>query len=103
MELNATVSIGFNGKLEYRAVHGAGNMTDNSLSRLEALTIAHKAIEEAVAKANDTLEENGLTAKLADQRCDEYGNVTVGDRLFVREDVADKTLDKEELKVRLIE
>ena len=51
MELKAIISIGFNGKLEYSAVHGAGDMTDKNLSRLEALTIAHKAIEEAIAKA----------------------------------------------------
>ncbi len=103
MELNATISIGYDGKLVYSAVHGAGSMSDKNLNRLEALTIAHKAIEEAIAKANDTLKANGLTAQLADPRCDEHGNVTVGDRLFVREDVTDKTLDKEELKVRLIE
>lgn len=84
MELNATISIGYNGKLEYSAVHSAGNMSDKNLNRLEALTIAHKAIEEAIAKANDTLEENGLVAQLADPRCDEHGNVTVGDRLYVR-------------------
>ncbi len=103
MELKATISIGYDGKLAYSAVHSAGSMSDKNFGRLEALTIAHKAIEEAIAKANDTLEENGLTAKLADTRFDGYGNVTVGDRLFVREDVADKTLDKEELKVLLIE
>lgn len=84
MELNATISIGYNGKLEYSAVHSAGSMSDKNLNRLEALTIAHKAIEEAIAKANDILEENGLAAQLADPRCDEHGNVTVGDRLYVR-------------------
>lgn len=78
MELNATISIGLNGKLEYSAVHSAGSMSNESLNRLEALTIAHKAIEEAIAKANDTLEENGLTAQLADPRFDKYGNQTTG-------------------------
>lgn len=75
MKLNATISIGYNGKLEYSAVHSAGIMSDKSLNRLEALTIAHKALEEAIAKANDTLEENGLAAKLADPRFDKYGNL----------------------------
>lgn len=84
MELNATISIGYNGKLEYSAVHSAGSMSDKNINRLEALTVAHKTIEEAIAKANDTLEENGLAAQLADPRCDEHGNVTVGDRLYVR-------------------
>nr|WP_304651462.1 hypothetical protein [Bacteroides acidifaciens] len=74
MILKATVSIGYNGKLEYRATHGSGDMTDKSRNQLEVLTIAHKAIEEAIAKANDTLKENGLTAMLADPRFDEYGN-----------------------------
>lgn len=90
MELKATISIGFNGKLGYSAVHSAGSMSDKNLNRLEALTIAHKAIEEAIAKANDALEENGLTTKLADPRCDEYGNVTVGDRRLMREDNPNK-------------
>lgn len=74
MILKAIISIGFNGKLEYSAAHSAGSMSDKNLNRLEALTIAHKAIEEAIAKANDTLKENGLTAMLADPRFDEYGN-----------------------------
>lgn len=77
MVLNATIIIGYNGKLEYSAVHSAGNMSDKTLNRLEALTIAHKAIEEAIVKANDTLEENGLATQLADPRCDKYGNPIV--------------------------
>lgn len=77
MELNAAISIGYDGKLVYSAVHSAGSMSDKNLNRLEALTIAHKAIEEAIAKANDTLEENGLTAKLADPRFDKYGNPVI--------------------------
>lgn len=79
MELTATISIGYDGKLEYSAVHSAGNMSDKNINRLEALTIAHKAIEEAIAKANDILEENGLTVQLADPRFDKYGNPIVGD------------------------
>lgn len=77
MELNATISIGYDGKLEYSAMHSAGSMSGESLNRLEALTIAHKAIEEAITKANDTLQENGLAANLADPRFDKYGNPVI--------------------------
>lgn len=62
MELTATISIGYDGKLEYSAVHSAGCMSDKTHNRLEALAIAHKTIEDAIAEANDTLEESGLAA-----------------------------------------
>lgn len=76
---------------------GEGNFEKQSY----ALKLMDAEIQAAVQRVNDRLKSEGLTKGdfiYADPRCDEYGNVT-----SMREEVANKTLDKEELKVRLIE
>lgn len=53
----------------------------NVKGQVVALDMAHKAIEEGIAKANVALKENGLAAQLAKPCRDKHGNVTVCDRV----------------------
>lgn len=57
------------------------------------LKLMDTELHAAVQRVNDRLKFEGLTKEsfvYADPRYDEYGNVTVGDRLSMREDNPDK-------------
>lgn len=75
MRLTAIISIGSDGKLHYDGRLEADEALKSDTSvRLQAISTADKAIWEAILETNDILKNNGITAQLADDRYDEYGN-----------------------------